>query len=111
MIRLTPTQIAMLAASLDRIIESHIGAARDLPRADEAVESKEAVNRHAAGRAALAHLDHVMKAITSYGAAPNNGQPSAGEALAAARAEIDGSAGPDAPAEESPDPDDEGQPG
>lgn len=105
MTRLVPYQCAALAADIDRIIESHASSAARLPRKGEEIDAKESANRHAAARAALSHLDHLLKMIAS--GAPGDERPSAGEVLASARAEI----GEDTAPEETPEADDAGQPG
>lgn len=97
--QLRPDQGARLIATLDRIIESHAFSADRLPRVGDELDAKETSNRHAAARAALSHLEHVMKI-----AAPGSPAPSAGEVLATVRAEIDQD-------EETPQADDASEPG
>ena len=98
MTRLTPAQGAALAATIDTIVESHASSAARLPRADDALDAKETANRHAAARAALSHLEHVLKVA----AQADGSAPPAHALLAAARAEI---------SEEPPEADDAGEPG
>lgn len=97
--RLRPDQGARLLATLDRIIESHAASADRLPRGGDELDARETSNRHAAARAALSHLEHVLKV-----GAPGSIAPSAGEVLATVRAEI----GQD---EETPQADDASEPG
>lgn len=80
---LRPEQGAALVATLDRIIESHASSASRLPRSGDDLDAKETSNRHAAARAALSHLEHVLKV-----AAPGREVTQPGDVLAAARAEI-----------------------
>lgn len=99
MTRLTPAQGAALIATIDSIIESHATTSARLPSARNEVEAKEAANRHAAARAALSHLEHVLKVAAQAG---EDGPSAAHALLAAARAEI---------SEEIPEADDSGESG
>lgn len=98
MTRLTPRQGAALTATIDAIVESHASSAARLPRVTETLEAKETANRHAAARAALSHIEHVLKVAAQAG---EGGASPAQSLLAAARAEIN---------EEPPEADDVGEP-
>lgn len=99
MTALPPEQGAALLATLDRIIASHAFSTDRLPRRGDEIDAKETASRHAAARAALSHLEHVMKLAASGAAASTPG-----EMLATARAEI-------GETEEKPEADDACEPG
>lgn len=97
--RLTAAQGAALAETLDLIIAHHDALIRALPYPGTEGDVKAATNAYAPAKAALAHIEHLLKLI---GAAEGD-DAAIHAALAAARAEIG------VAAEEDPAPDAEGR--
>lgn len=85
--RLTVTQCATLVESIDDVIDSHTRLILAL-RVIEAGDSKEFAGLRAAARAALAHLEHILKIIGNAGDSDDGSRQRASAVLAAARAEI-----------------------
>ena len=87
MMRLTVAQCATLVESIDDVIDSHTRLIHAM-RVSDVAESKEFAGLRANARAALAHLEHILKIIGDAGDSDDAARQRASAVLAEARAEI-----------------------
>ena len=85
--RLTAAQCATLVESIDEVIDSHTRLIHAM-RVSDVADSKEFALLRAGARAALAHLEHILKIIGQAGDGNGESRQRANAALAEARAEI-----------------------